>query len=803
MKIAIVPLLLGTSMVHASWWNPASWFHATSSPKAGWIDADEDEEAEARALKSQQDLWKRYATAMVPVDPSLNSGALYPYSNFQLDNVDHHALNLKWIEMGPVAKSTVSAYSPGAGAGRVTAICPVSSGGMYIGLLNGGVWYTSTAGSTPSWTAKNEYIASTTISALAVDPVNSSIVYAGTGMGSQWIREGFGAGIQVSTNSGSKWSTPDYFKSPAVINTVSSWINQINCLATTVPSTGKSRVLAGFGSDAFPTGQGGGILVSDDFGATWRATTFGSTNYQKVNDIQAVPGTGGKTLLAISPTAGSKTAILRSTDYGATWALLGTISTVLRDPKLGLSAANPNRVVAVGNNDAGTALALFSSADQGASWSSLSTLSMPNHGGYMTSIWVDPLNASNVVVGNTILEQSTDGGATFTPISTYNGSIHADVRFIATAYGYSSSNRTIWVGTDGGLWKVTGLASPSTVAISFASNGINAILTQGMDVSAKGEVAIGAQDQGSWVYQAGNWTSVGGGDGGGCAFTPSQNGFWYEVNHSVASASTGSWVSAGAGWSAYVNGDVSTGEKLVTTSKGYVGVGGHACQTTACATNLAQIYDPSTGTSYSVPTGAYPAYYVDAHHDVHTGADWLFFGTPGGHVCRVPATTLSSSMSCTWVEPKSSNIIGGGAYDAGWVVSGIKFSPVVDETKTMYLSNQTSATPIWKSDNFGGSWRPVSGASSGSNGFWVTSLGVHPREPDMVLAGTKGGLVLSFDGGRHWGVFDQIDNKWIIGNQATANVEIRDMKFNGDTLYLGCYGRGVMKAKVPVYPRVF
>jgi hypothetical protein len=99
-----------------------------------------------------------------------------------------------------------SALGPGNIGGRTRAIVidPTAPNTMYAGGVGGGVWKTINGGA--SWVPVSDSMANIAVVSLAMDPVNSSVLYAGTGEGSNNIDAIRGAGIFKSTDAGATWT---------------------------------------------------------------------------------------------------------------------------------------------------------------------------------------------------------------------------------------------------------------------------------------------------------------------------------------------------------------------------------------------------------------------------------------------------------------------------------------------------------------------------------------------------------------------------------------------------------------------
>ncbi len=125
-----------------------------------------------------------------------------------------------WVQLGPVAIPGGQSLGNQARvlvSGRVTAIRvdPLNSSIIYIGTARGGVWKTTDAGYT--WRPTSDHYQSLAIGALSIAPSDSRVLYAGTGEGNvnylnvsapfNSIRDSyFGSGVLVSRNSGDRWT---------------------------------------------------------------------------------------------------------------------------------------------------------------------------------------------------------------------------------------------------------------------------------------------------------------------------------------------------------------------------------------------------------------------------------------------------------------------------------------------------------------------------------------------------------------------------------------------------------------------
>jgi len=114
-----------------------------------------------------------------------------------------------WRPLGPFSIPHGQTYGRGAGsrppvAGRIVAVAvdPGNANHILIGAAGGGVWETKDGGQ--NWQPRTDDQPSLSIGAVAFNPGNPLIVYAGTGEGDSV--SALGVGILRSTDGGTTWS---------------------------------------------------------------------------------------------------------------------------------------------------------------------------------------------------------------------------------------------------------------------------------------------------------------------------------------------------------------------------------------------------------------------------------------------------------------------------------------------------------------------------------------------------------------------------------------------------------------------
>jgi len=226
---------------------------------------------------------------------------------------------------------------------------PVSAGTLYVGTDNGGVFRSTDGGS--AWESRG--LDNKTVGALAVDPVNPLIIYAGS-IGP------FGAGLYKSTDAGADWQLMNTgLDNPGVLTLA---------LDPTVPAT-------------LYAGTEGGVFKSTDGATTWTAMNQGLP----VNGVVWSLAMNGSVLYA-----GTSEGLFRSTDGAVSWA--AATSSGLPSPQVLVVAADSSApdMVYVGT-DSGAA----GSTDGGATWTALDAVS----GAITRALIIDASPATTLYLG--------------------------------------------------------------------------------------------------------------------------------------------------------------------------------------------------------------------------------------------------------------------------------------------------------------------------------------------------------------------------------------------------------------------
>ena len=235
----------------------------------------------------------------------------------------------KWRATGLTDQFTVNAV----------AVDPVNSMTIYAGS-DGGIFKSTDGGS--SWTAMG--LANIIVRSIAIDPTNPSKIFAGT----------FGQGIFKSTDGSNSWTNP---------------VTSGNVNALVFDPRGSDRVYAGTGS---------GTLISTDGGSNWSTFRAGGN----IKAIVFDPITPSTIYLC------ANNGIIKSVDNGANWNFLLQVSgftSLVIDPK------NPSILYA-----ANQSFGVYKFTDGGLSWTTVNN-GLASHQAY--SLAIDPVSPATVYVG--------------------------------------------------------------------------------------------------------------------------------------------------------------------------------------------------------------------------------------------------------------------------------------------------------------------------------------------------------------------------------------------------------------------
>ena len=430
----------------------------------------------------------------------------------------------------PQAGLQYRSIGPAISGGRVAATVGSDRNPMlyFAGAAGGGVWKSTDGGT--SWDSVWGKQPVGAVGALAIDPSNDNVVWAGAGEANPRNSVSWGDGIWRSSDGGDRWQHLGLEKT--------SLISRISV----DPRRSSEVVVAALG-DAWKDSPDRGIYRTTDGGRTWKKTLYldpGSGAADLARDPR-----NPRVLYAAMwhfrrepwyfSSGGPNDGLFKSTDGGATWKALkgnGFPGPPIGRIGIGIAPSRPQRVYAVVQSNAGT---VWRSDNAGATWTRVSTDTMPEQRPfYFSHLAVDPRDSNHVISVSMYLSESKDGGHTWKHVM---GNVHVDNH----ALWWSGDGRRLINGNDGGLALSNDAGKSWFMPLNLA---IGQIYHVGYNLEDPYEVCGGFQDNSTWCGPSDSrngigvlsrdWIAITGGDGTWALFDPANaDRIWTDTQDGV------------------------------------------------------------------------------------------------------------------------------------------------------------------------------------------------------------------------------------------------------------------------------
>lgn len=318
--------------------------------------------------------------------------------------------SLKWRCIGPFR------------GGRVVAVAgdPFDPAVFYFGACAGGVWKTYDGGA--YWeNISDSFFNTAAIGALAVSESDPNVIYAGTGETTIRIDVSHGDGVYKSTDAGKTWTHVGLSDTRHIAK-------------IRIHPTNPDMVYVAALGHAFGPNEERGVFRSTDGGKNWEKVLYKSDKAGAI-DLTMDPKNprilyasiweAYRTFWTLS-SGGPDSGLYKSTDGGDTWVELTNKEGLPKGikGKIGLAAspARRDRIWALVEAEEG---GFFRSDDGGETWQKLTDKAdLRYRPWYFSHVIADPQDPDTVYVLNLNMWKSTDGGRTFSEITTPHGDNH-------------------------------------------------------------------------------------------------------------------------------------------------------------------------------------------------------------------------------------------------------------------------------------------------------------------------------------------------------------------------------------------
>lgn len=679
--------------------------------------------------------------AVAQVDPSLLSGMV-------------------WRNVGPFR------------GGRVTAVTGAlgQPGTYYFGTPIGGVWKTTSAGTT--WFPVFDAIKTvSSIGAVQVAPSDPNIVYVGTG----FVNDG--DGVYKSTDAGVTWTHLGMEETRRISSLL-------------VDPKDPNVVLMGVLGAPRVAGPQRGVFRSADGGKTW-ARTLAAGDSVGVSDLawafdhpEVILAATRRTVGGGFQQTGPGTGLYKSADGGLTWTEIKAGGLPPLSGRLSVAIAmhtNAQRMFVVGP----VGIGLWRSDDGGANWRRMDAgdARIANgQGNYTSGVWVNTGNPDIVYTIATAVYRSTDGGEHF---EGWKGSPGGD------------DPQTFWLDPNDPQRMFMGLDQGAQVSLDGGENWsswYNQSTEQIYHISVDNQFpyTIFATQQDACAIQTlsrgdlgqitmFDWRPNPGFERGSIVPDPLDPKHVYALNMTAGlmrmSFPSGQWINVAPNIDSSLdlrsNGDqpllftATNPHELLTGYQYVMATTDGGLHWRKLSGDLA-LPRPQTGQGGGGRAGAGASITALATSSIAAGVIWA--GTTNGRI------HVTRDHGATWKEVSIPNVVGAvSSVDASHFAAG--------EAYVALRAGGENSPSFYRTRDYGATWtRIVDGlpVDQVSGGF-ARVLRSDTKKAGLLFAGTESAMYVSFDDGDHW--------QSLMLNLPTTSY--RDIVVKDNDLVVATYGRGI------------
>jgi photosystem II stability/assembly factor-like uncharacterized protein len=690
---------------------------------------------------------------------------------------------------------------------------------VWAGGVTGGLWYNNNiTNANSAWVPVGDFWSDLAIRCMTYDPKNPLTFYIGTGEAEtaiQTYREssGLGDGIWKSLDGGVTWDLIPGSTSFAYVTSLHVRVEGGNSIIYAGVASG---LYEGQQHQSQPTD---GLYRSANGGNTWQQVLpniIGHAVPYAVEDI-TIAGDSSRIYVGTRPNLdgnGAATILYSDSGLPGSWTANESFRILIEnDPNLNI----PGRVVmAAAPSDPNVVYALIAagfintannfqyfycpyierSDNKGVSWTTENQPTDLTSGtNFATIAWhaldiaVDPNNPDAVYIGGLDVQNTTDGGTTWSRVSDwslmYSGGgpqyIHADQHIIV--YKPGSSNEMLF-GSDGGVFYTSNGAVPLPIfeqhnknytTLQFYSCAIN-------PVSGQPKFLGGLQDNGCLYYSGHPLTindMVSGGDGALCFYdqndpTMSISSLYYNVYYIYQN---GSFYNGLYNWASgvFVNpADLDYNLNILyANATDYIGTYQDEMLriTNVTGMNANGVFIPlNTGSQVYFSCVKYSPFSP-------TGQSTVFFGTQSGRLFR---------MNHAQSTPVKTEITG-----SNFPTANISCIAIGGSEDTLMVTFSNYGVPsVWQSYDGGQTWQDKEGNLPDMPIRWAL---YQQQDSKIALLATETGVWISSN-------LDQANVYWqpAVDGMANVRVDMLTLRKSDNTVIAATHGRGLFTATFDV-----
>ncbi len=470
-------------------------FLAVISVSSCKIKKEETEKEEALAALQFVSAMSSFPNKDVPANAY---GKAYDFyiQHFKNSSAKNSSNPLPWNNIGP---------NNNGGRTISIAIDPVDTSIIWLGSASGGLWKSTVGGVGPNaWQVVETGFPLLGVGAIAINPQNHNELFIGTGETYSYgtavngliirtTRGSHGIGILKSVDGGLTW------------NYSLNWLyQQQRGVWKIVYNKQNSKTLLAATTD--------GIYKSIDAGANWIQTD----TTKMAMDLVMDPSDTNIVYAGVGNLSSAGNGIYRSSDAGSSWTKItsGLPTTKSGRTALSIDPSNPFIVYANIADDL-LSVGFYKSIDKGLNWVLLTNQDVSSYQGwYAKGIHIDPTNSANILVCGVYLWQSTDGGFNFNQVTTYDPTDLENEPWpdMHDIISNPLAPQKIYLLTDAGLYRSNN--NGQNWKSCFDGYTVAQFYTGSVSASNPSIALAGAQDHGTQRYKGTTaWDWVLGGDG--------------------------------------------------------------------------------------------------------------------------------------------------------------------------------------------------------------------------------------------------------------------------------------------------